>query len=1231
MKRILYFREILSVFALMVILIASLSLAPAKAATLPLVLSNANFEKEFEVNLDGIPLFEAKNMKLGNFVDRVFSGKDIEPGNIKAYVILSGYNADENTVVFVDEDSIFSITDGTFSAYRTTLNSEAYIPFGENYVSFNRIALVFGENDNNITNNDNVYIVRLNLSNFGTVKYTAAVYDGSGNEKIVTGFTADKNFTEGRNFLFPIADDSWSENSIGYVVLGFDGKESEGLTATVYSGFFETADVIPSGAKDITNDVWRGYSKTETKKGLQIKGNEKVPVTIVIKRNGKIVDVVARYIGIASTPTELGDSSLTAKKTGFLYYGFYNCSYSTENSYDIDGYKYPLKIFKLRDDYEQYGSFRLRISSEKGKLKGDGAEFIEKAVLGRYESLEDAKDAVDIKESIFNSADDSTGVDLELEKDYVFTIFLKDGQIIRRAVRLMPYVKQGPKIAAQPQNAIVKGNETATFTVTCTVSGVTYKWLYMPKGATTWSTMPNWNTSQITIPYDPALNECSIKCELTGADGGVTESNTVTLKYALGKSVIVNSANFPDEAFRNYISKNFDQDKDGIIDEETVENVRAIVCYSTGKITSVKGIEFFPNLEELNCYNNKIQFIDLSGNPKLRVLVADENSISTIDLSKCPVLKKLYLSYNKWVQTSGDISYIEFSEKPDGEYEYLSLSLNSTVILDRTGKATIVRQPEDFYCKEGQLAGFVIAVTGKGIKYQWQYKNAGSSTWTDWSGKTNSIISVAYAENRNGMSLRCIVTDSNGNKVISDPAVLRYVSPATIVSQPENVTVDQFESAVFSVRAEGAGLKYLWQYREFGKNNWTDWTTKTTPDISVAYADYRDYMHIRCKVTDALGTVLISDAALLRYNKIFYFTKQPVNNTVEVGSSAAFSVAAKGNGLNYLWQYKEKGKTAWTDWTTKTTAKISVAYADYRNGMQLRCVVTDEKGHKIISDTATLSYTDPLIITKQPVSATANVGSMAGFSVTATGTGLKYLWQYKYANDSAWTDWSTKTTASISVAYAAYRDGMSLRCVVTDASGKKITSDTATLKYNNPLSITKQPENAIVNSGSIASFSVTAKGKGLKYLWQYKNAGDLNWSDWTTKTTASISVAYAAYRDGMSLRCVVTDADGNKVTSNIATLSYLAAFAVTKQPVNATVKSGTIASFSVKATGNELEYRWQYKLAGDSSWTTWSSKTTADITVAYAAYRDGMKLRCVITNVTGAQLTTNVVTLNYTK
>ena len=139
-----------------------------------------------------------------------------------------------------------------------------------------------------------------------------------------------------------------------------------------------------------------------------------------------------------------------------------------------------------------------------------------------------------------------------------------------------------------------------------------------------------------------------------------------------------------------------------------------------------------------------------------------------------------------------------------------------------------------------------------------------------------------------------------------------------------------------------------------------------------------------------------------------------------------------------------------------------------------------------------------------------------------------------------WTDWTTKTTVKISVAYALKRNGMSLRCVVTDSTGNKVTSNAAVLTYkpNNTLTINKQPASTSVKTGELAYFSVGATGKDLTYQWQYKNAGENLWINWSSKTTADISVAYLASRNGMSLRCIVMDSNGNVEVSNAAVLTY---------------------------------------------------------------------------------------------
>ncbi|MCR5203471.1 MAG: hypothetical protein K6E47_00265 [Lachnospiraceae bacterium] len=460
-----------------------------------------------------------------------------------------------------------------------------------------------------------------------------------------------------------------------------------------------------------------------------------------------------------------------------------------------------------------------------------------------------------------------------------------------------------------------------------------------------------------------------------------------------------------------------------------------------------------------------------------------------------------------------------------------------------------------------------------------------------------------------------------------------YIDPdketVSITQHPKSATVNPGQLAKFSVTAKGTGLSYLWQYKYAGASSWTNWTSKTTASIDVAYADYRNGMSLRCMVTNSDGDKVYTNTATLKYNDGVFFSSQPQSVTVSAGSSADFSVVAYGSGFKYQWQYKLAGDSSWTTWSSKTTAKINVAYAAYRNGMSLRCIVTDSKGNSATSNTATLKYASELSITSQPQNTTVGVNELAYFSVTAKGNGLKYQWQYKNAGASSWTTWSSKTTASISVAYSASRNGMSLRCIVTDSEGKSVTSNTAVLTYKSNLAITTQPSNSTVMHGELAYFSVKASGSGLKYLWQYKNAGASSWTNWTSKTTASISVAYSASRNGMSLRCIVTDSSGTSVISNTVTLKYKSGIKITSQPESTTVNKNEVAYFGIKAAGTGIKYQWQYKYKGESSWTNWGSKTTANISVAYADYRNGMSLRCVVTDSDGNIDFSNTAVLTY--
>ena len=179
-------------------------------------------------------------------------------------------------------------------------------------------------------------------------------------------------------------------------------------------------------------------------------------------------------------------------------------------------------------------------------------------------------------------------------------------------------------------------------------------------------------------------------------------------------------------------------------------------------------------------------------------------------------------------------------------------------------------------------------------------------------------------------------------------------------------------------------------------------------------------------------------------------------------------------------------------------------------------------------------------------------------------------------------------------------------------------------KETEELAIVTDPSDYKGIVGETAEFTVKATGEGLTYQWEYCNAGSDKWrtSSMEGSTTATIKVPVGKWRDGQKYRCVVKDAAGNTVTSKEAVMTVGKADTapvITAQPESVTKNKGEIAEFTVKATGENLTYQWEYCNAGSDKWRTSSMEgnQTETIKVAAGSWRNGQKYRCVVTGTDG--------------
>ena len=110
--------------------------------------------------------------------------------------------------------------------------------------------------------------------------------------------------------------------------------------------------------------------------------------------------------------------------------------------------------------------------------------------------------------------------------------------------------------------------------------------------------------------------------------------------------VKIDDKNFPDKIFRKYVSDNFDKNKDDTLSKEECDNVKDI-SINVYPVQSLKGIEHFENLTELNCSSNYLESLNLSKNTKLTSLNCERNNyLEELDVSKNTELTKLYCNEN---------------------------------------------------------------------------------------------------------------------------------------------------------------------------------------------------------------------------------------------------------------------------------------------------------------------------------------------------------------------------------------------------------------------------------------------------------------------------------------------------------------------------------------------------------------------------------------------------------
>lgn len=348
--------------------------------------------------------------------------------------------------------------------------------------------------------------------------------------------------------------------------------------------------------------------------------------------------------------------------------------------------------------------------------------------------------------------------------------------------------------------------------------------------------------------------------------------------------------------------------------------------------------------------------------------------------------------------------------------------------------------------------------------------------------------------------------------------------PPSITQPPQSATVCAGQSATYSVTATGsAPLSYQW-YKNGSPIGDATAASYTTP-ATTANDNNSTFSVV---VTNAADNTPPS-AATLTVNVRPNIDTQPQSATVKAGASATFSVTATGSGvLSYQW--KKNGSPVGSNSNIYTTQPVTANdnQSTYSVDVSNSCGPTP-------SVNATLTVEEspslPVIPSTDPQDQTVNAGQRATFTVSATGTNLRYQWK-KGIDDIPGATGPAYTTPVTTPA-----DNGSRFWVVVSNDAGSVSSRKATLMVRSAPVFRTQPADANVKAGETASFSVSVGGVPTPTLqWERSNNGGTTWTPVSGATSPTYSFTMQATDADAKFRVKATNIVAG-TDSNIATLT----------------------------------------------------------------------------------------------
>ena len=241
-------------------------------------------------------------------------------------------------------------------------------------------------------------------------------------------------------------------------------------------------------------------------------------------------------------------------------------------------------------------------------------------------------------------------------------------------------------------------------------------------------------------------------------------------------------------------------------------------------------------------------------------------------------------------------------------------SAAATLTVTTVAKPVITTQPKSVSMALGECMTFSCAATGQGtLTYQWQYKRSGATAWSNWSGKTETILNVVAGSNNNGCRYRCAVTNDGGT-TYTDTATLTVTSShecpgAAFTDMPAQGTIEHtaIDWAVRAGVTNGTSATTFSPNRVLTRSQVVTflWRACGSPEPKTTKNPFTDV-----KTTDWF------------YKAVLWAVEQGITNGTSANKFSPNTVCSRSQTLTFL--YRQQGSPA--------VGSVTVPYTDVTAG-----------------------------------------------------------------------------------------------------------------------------------------------------------------------------------------------------------------------------------------------------------------------------------------------------------